>query len=74
MPTLLTVLYLTFKSVINGHYEYISNGQEKPSPLNCRDKTSCPFNGSYQHKNFKYSSNVSTPDINQSRPHYIVLT
>ena len=40
-----------FKSVINGHNENILNEQEKTSPCNCRDKTSCPLNGSCQHKN-----------------------
>ena len=35
-----------FKSVINGHNNNMLNEQEKPSPCNRRDKTSCPFNGS----------------------------
>ena len=35
-----------FKSVINGHNKNILNEPEKPSPFNCRDKTSCPLNGS----------------------------
>ena len=52
-----------FKTVINGHNKNILNEQEKPSPRNCRDKTSCPLNGSCQHKNLVYSCKVSTPDI-----------
>ena len=32
-----------FKSVINRHDRNILNEQEKPSPYNCRDKTSCPL-------------------------------
>ena len=32
-----------FKSVINGHNKNILNEQEKHSPCNCMDKTSCPF-------------------------------
>ena len=39
-----------FKSVINGHNKNILNEQEKPSPCNCRDKTSCPLKESCQHK------------------------
>ena len=35
-----------FKSAINGHNKNMLNEQEKPSPCHCRDKTSCPFNGS----------------------------
>ena len=38
----------------------ILNEQEKPSPLNCRDQTSCPLKGSCQHKNLLYSSKVPT--------------
>ena len=34
----------------NGHNKNILNEQEKPSPCNCRDKASCPLNGSCQHK------------------------
>ena len=63
-----------FKSVINGHNKNILNEQEKPSPCNCRDKTSCTLNGSCQHKNLVYSCKVSTPDIKQNHPHYIGLT
>ena len=63
-----------FKSVINGHNKNILNEQEKPSSCNCRDKTSCPLNGSCQHKNLVYSCKVSTPDIKQNHPHYIGLT
>ena len=40
-----------FKNVINDHNKNILNEQEKPSPCNCRDKTSCQLNGSCQHKN-----------------------
>ena len=63
-----------FKSVINGHNKNILNEQEKPSPCNCRDKTSCPLKGSCQHKNLVYSCKVSTPDLKQNHPHYIGLT
>ena len=52
-----------FKSMIN----------DKPSPCNCRDKTSCPLNGSCQHKNFLCSGRVSTPYIKQNNSHYIGL-
>ena len=45
-----------FKSMING----------KLSSSNCRDKTSCPLNGSCQHKNFLCSGRVSTPYIKQT--------
>ena len=58
-----------FKSVINGHNKNILNEQEKPSPCNCRDKTSCPLKGSCQHKNLVYSCKVSTPDLKQNHPH-----
>ena len=47
------------------------NEQEKPSPGNCSDKTSCPLNGSCQHKNGVYSCKVLTSDINQNNPNYI---
>ena len=60
--------------MINGHNKNILNEQEKPSPCNYRDKTSCPLNGSCQHKNPVYSCKVSTPDIKQNHPHYIGLT
>ena len=63
-----------FKSVINGHNKNILNEQEKPSPCNCRDKTSCPLKESCQHKNLVYSCKVSTPDLKQNHPHYIGLT
>ena len=63
-----------FKSVINGHNRNILNEQEKPPPRNCRDKTSCPLKGSYQHKNLVYSCKVSTPNLKQSHPHYNGLT
>ena len=63
-----------FKSVINGHNKNILNEQEKPSPCNCRDKTSCPLKGTCQHKNLVYSCKVSTPDLKQNHPHYIGLT
>ena len=52
-----------FKSMING----------KLSSSNCRDKTSCPLNGSCQHKNFLCSGRVSTPYIKQNNSHYIGL-
>ena len=63
-----------FKSVINGHNKNILNKQEKPSPCNCRDKTSCPLNESCQHKNLVYSCKGKTPDKKQNHPHYIGLT
>ena len=50
------------------------NEQEKPYPRNCRDKTSCPLNRSFQHKNLVYFCQVSTPDIKQNRLHYIGFT
>ena len=50
------------------------NEQEKPSPCNCMDKTSCSLNGSCQHKSLVYSCKVSTPDIKQNYLHYIGLT
>ena len=62
-----------FKSVINGHNKNILNEQEKTSPCNCRDKTSCPLNGSCQHKNLVHFCKVSTPDIKQNHPHCIGL-
>ena len=64
----------SFKSVINGHNKYILNEQEKPSPCNCRDKTSCLLSGNCQHKNLAYYCKISTPDIKQNHPHYIRLT
>ena len=63
-----------FKKVINGHNKNILNEQEKPSPCNCRDKTSCPLKGTCQHKNLVYSCKVSTPDLKQNHPHYIGFT
>ena len=57
--------------IINGHNKNISNEQEKPFPCNCMDKTSCPLNGSCQHKNLVYSCKVSTRDYH---PHCIGLT
>ena len=62
-----------FKNVINGHNKNILNDQEKP-PCNCREKTSCPLNGSCQHKSLVYSCKASGPDIKQEHPHYIGLT
>ena len=59
--------------MIKGHNKNILNEQEK-SPCNCRDKTWCPLKGSCQHKNFVYSSKVSTPDLKQNHPHYTGLT
>ena len=60
--------------MINGHNKNILNKQEKPSPCNCRDKTSCSLKGSCQHKNLVYSCKVSTPDLKQNNPHYTGLT
>ena len=50
------------------------NEREKPYPRYCRDKTSCPLNRSFQHKNLVYFCQVSTPDIKQNRLHYIGFT
>ena len=63
-----------FKSVTNGNHKNILNEQEKPSPCNCRNKTSCPLKGSCQHKNFVNSCKVSARDIKQDHLHYISLT
>ena len=43
-----------YESLINRHNKNILNKQEKPSPCNCRDKTSCPLKGSSQHKNLAH--------------------
>ena len=59
--------------MINGLNKNILNEQEKPSPCNCTDKTSCLLNGSFQHKSLLYSCKVSTPDIKQNQPHYFAL-
>ena len=59
--------------VINGHNKNILNQQEKPSPCNCRDKTSCPLKESCQHKNLVYSCKVSAADLKQNHSHYIDL-
>ena len=48
--------------------------QEKLSPCNCTDKTSCPLKGTCQYKNLIYSCTFSTPDLKQNHPHYIGLT
>ena len=60
-----------FKRVMNGHAKTKLNEQEKPSPGNCSDKTSCPLNGSCQHKNDVYSCKVLTSNIKQNNPYYI---
>ena len=57
--------------MINGHNKNILNKQEKPSPCKGRAKTSCPLNGSCQHRNLVYSCKISTSDIKQNHPHYI---
>ena len=49
------------------------NEQRKPSPCNCRDKTSCLLKGSCQNKNLLHSCKFSIPDLVQNRPHYIGL-
>ena len=49
------------------------NEQGKPSPCNCRDKTSCLLKGSYQNKHLLHSCKFSIPDLVQNRPHYIGL-
>ena len=59
---------------MNGHNKNILNKQEKPSPCNCRDKTSCLLKGSYQHKNLVCSCKVSIPDLKQNHPHHTWLT
>ena len=63
-----------FKSVINSHNKNMLTEQEKPSPCNCSDKTSCSFNGSCPHKILVYYCKVSTLNIKQNHPHYIGLT
>ena len=62
-----------FKTVINLHNKNALNKQEELSPCNCREKTSCLFKVSFQHKNLLYSCKVSTPDLKQNHPHYIGL-
>ena len=73
MSMLVIALLLTLR-VINRHNKNILNEQEKPSPCNCRDKTSCPLNESCQHKNLVYSCKVSNPNIKHNHPHYTGLT
>ena len=63
-----------FKSLMNGHNKNILNKQEKPSPCNCRDKTSCPLQGSCQHKYLICSYKFSNPGLKQNHSHYIGLT
>ena len=60
--------------MINAHNKNILNEQEKPSPCNCSDETSCPLNGSCQHKNLVCFGKISTPDTKQNHPQYIGLT
>ena len=60
--------------MIKGHNKTILSEPEKPSPDNCTDKTSCPLNGSCQHKNPVYSCRVLSPVIKQNHPHYIGFT
>ena len=60
--------------MINGHNKNTLNQQEKSSPYNCSDNTSCPLKGSGQHKNLVYSCKVSKHDLKQNKPHYIGLT
>ena len=56
-------------------------GQEKPAPDSCRGKTSCPSNGSFQHKNIflffcqgKSCMFLQGLVRKQNHPHYIGLT
>ena len=59
-----------FKSMNNGHNKNILNEQEKPSPCNFRNKTSCLLEGICQHKNLvlyflvKFQSQI--PDLKKS--------
>ena len=71
MSSLVIVLYLNFKSVINSHNKNMLKSKKKTSPCSCRDKTSCPLNGSCQYKNLVYSCKFSTADIKQN--HCITL-
>ena len=62
-----------FKSVITGHNKNILSKQDRPSPCNCRDKTSYPLNGSCQYKNL-YMLVKFQPPIYQNHSHYFGLT
>ena len=54
----------------NGHNKNILNEQEKPSPCNFRNKTSCLLEGIWQHKNLvlnflvKFQSQI--PDLKKT--------
>ena len=63
-----------FKTVINDHNKNILDKQEKLSPCNCRDETSCQLKVSCQHKNILCSSKGSTSDLKQNHLHYIGVT
>ena len=60
--------------MINGHNKIKLHEQERHSPCNCTDKTSCPLKGSCQQKNLTHSCKFSTSDLKQNHPHYIGLT
>ena len=59
-----------FKSMNNSHNKNILNEQEKPSPCNFRNKTSCLLEGICQHKNLvlyflvKFQSQI--PDLKKT--------
>ena len=59
-----------FKSMNNGHNKNILNEQEKPSPCNFRNKTSCLLEGICKHKNLvlyflvKFQSQI--PDLKKT--------
>ena len=74
----LVIALSNFKSMNNGHNKNILNEQEKPSPCNFRNKTSCPSEGIYQHKNlvlhFLVKCQSQIPDLKKTHPHYIGVT
>ena len=63
-----------FESFINRQNKNIINKQEKPSPCNCRDKTSCSFKVSCEHEILVHFCKFLTPDLKQNHPHYIGFT
>ena len=68
-----------FKSMNNDHNKNILNEQEKP-PCNFRNKTSCPLEGIYQHKNLvlyflvKFQSQIPDLKKNPSALHWTYRT
>ena len=59
--------------MINGHKKNVLNKQQKSSPCNSRDKSSCSLKGGCEKNDLVYFCKVSTPDLKQNHPHYIVL-